>query len=80
MKRLVQEEGTPGEHMLAVDLPEETGGRVGGRRSREKTVFVDLGNGLEEVIMIDWAEGDPEVSLPTLLLPRSHTCGHRDKG
>jgi hypothetical protein len=26
-------------------------------------VFVDLGDGPEEVVMIDWAEGDPEVSI-----------------
>lgn len=30
-------------------------------RSREKTVMLDLGNGPEDVILIDWAEGDPEV-------------------
>jgi len=32
-------------------------------RSKEKTIVVDLGNGPEDVILIDWAEGDPEVSL-----------------
>ena len=31
------------------------------RRSREKTIVLDLGNGPEDVILIDWAEGDPEV-------------------
>jgi hypothetical protein len=31
------------------------------RRSREKTIVVDLGNGPENVVLIDWAEGDPEV-------------------
>jgi hypothetical protein len=31
------------------------------RRSREKTIAVDLGHGPEDVILIDWAEGDPEV-------------------
>jgi len=30
-------------------------------RSKEKTIVVDLGNGPEDVILIDWAEGDPEV-------------------
>ena len=32
-------------------------------RSKEQTIVVDLGNGPEDVILIDWAEGDPEVSL-----------------
>jgi hypothetical protein len=35
-----------------------------GRRSREKTMLLDLGNGPEDVILIDWAEGDPEVCHP----------------
>jgi hypothetical protein len=32
-------------------------------RSKEKTIVVDLGNGPEDVILIDWAEGDPEVCV-----------------
>lgn len=28
----------------------------------EKHTVVDLGDGPEEVVIIDWAEGDPEVS------------------
>lgn len=40
----------------------ELGGEEGlQRRSREKTIVLDLGNGPEDVILIDWAEGDPEV-------------------
>ena len=73
LKRKIREEGTPVDHAVALDdLGEETGERVSGsgRRSRQKTVFVDLGNGPEEVVMIDWAEGDPEVSLPELLYLR----------
>jgi hypothetical protein len=31
-------------------------------RSKEKTIVVDLGNGPEDVILIDWAENDPEVN------------------
>lgn len=42
----------------------ELGGEEGlRRRSREKTVVLDLGNGPEDVVLIDWAEGDPEVHL-----------------
>jgi hypothetical protein len=42
----------------------ELGGEEGlQRRSREKTIVLDLGNGPEDVILIDWAEGDPEVRL-----------------
>lgn len=66
LKRLVKDEGTPVDHTLALDTSEEeTGESRDGiqRRSREKTVFVDLGDGPEEVVMIDWAEGDPEVSF-----------------
>ena len=33
-------------------------------RSRDKTIVVDLGNGPEDVVLIDWAEGDPEVCCP----------------
>jgi hypothetical protein len=57
LKDMVREEGEPARH----ELQDE--GRVGGRRSREKTVVVDLGSGPEKVIMIDWADGDPEVGL-----------------
>lgn len=40
----------------------EIGTEIGlGRGSREKTVLLDLGNGPEDVSLIDWAEGDPEV-------------------
>jgi hypothetical protein len=38
-----------------------------GRGSREKTVLLDMGNGPEDVVLIDWAEGDPEVRSHDLL-------------
>lgn len=56
LQQLVREEGRPAVHEPQDEV------RVGGRRSREKTVVVDLGSGPEEVVMIDWAEGDPEVN------------------
>lgn len=64
LKRIVKAEGAeaPAEHAVALDTSEEDTGIQ--RRSREKTVFVDIGGGPEEVVMIDWAEGDPEVSIP----------------
>lgn len=46
------------------DLGEEDGLRLRSR-SKEKTIVVDLGNGPEDVLLIDWAEGDPEVCLST---------------
>lgn len=66
MKRLVREQGRPAQHRFDTARTSEAGEEVvlgRGRRSREKTVCVDLGNGPEEVVMIDWAEGDPEVRL-----------------
>ena len=68
LRRTIREDGEP-RHEEA----EETEGKgvkpvleLGGeeglrRRSREKTIVLDLGNGPEDVILIDWAEGDPEV-------------------
>lgn len=60
LKRAVREQGSPVLHPEEMEM--RTAGPEAGRRSREKTVFVDLGRGPEEIIMIDWAEGDPEVS------------------
>lgn len=58
LKDLVREEGRPVEHEKSDDA------EVGGHRSREKTAVVDFGKGKgpEEIIIIDWAEGDPEAS------------------
>lgn len=72
LRRTVQEEGalrhetndgdTEGKDGEVRELGIENG--LGPRsRSKEKTIVVDLGNGPEDVILIDWAEGDPEASI-----------------
>jgi len=70
LRRTVREEGEirhestdggiEGKERPVLELGVENG--LGLRsRSKEKTIVVDLGNGPEDVILIDWAEGDPEV-------------------
>ena len=70
LRRTVREEGeirhaptdgeVEGQEIPVLELGAENG--LGWRsRSKEKTIMVDLGNGPEDVILIDWAEGDPEV-------------------
>jgi hypothetical protein len=52
--------GVEGKEIPVLELGAERG--LGARsRSKEKTIVVDLGNGPEDVILINWAEGDPEV-------------------
>jgi len=52
-----------GKKIPVLELGAEHG--LGGRtRSKDKTIVVDLGSGPEDVILIDWAEGDPEVCCP----------------
>jgi hypothetical protein len=70
LRKTVREEGEirhettddeiEGKEIPVLELGAESG--LGPRsRSKEKTIVVDLGNGPEDVILIDWAEGDPEV-------------------
>ena len=70
LRRTVREEGeirhestdgeVEGKEIPVLELGVENG--LGLRsRSKEKTIVVDLGNGPEDVVLIDWTEGDPEV-------------------
>jgi hypothetical protein len=70
LRKTVREEGEirheptddeiEGKEIPVLELGAENG--LGPRsRSKEKTIVVDLGDGPEDVILIDWAEGDPEV-------------------
>jgi hypothetical protein len=70
LRKTVREEGeirhgsteseVEGKEIPVLELGAENG--LGPRsRSKEKTIVVDLGNGPEDVVLIDWAEGDPEV-------------------
>jgi hypothetical protein len=74
LRKTVREEGEirhettddeiEGKEIPVLELGAEHG--LGPRsRSKEKTIVVDLGNGPEDVILIDWAEGDPEVCCST---------------
>jgi hypothetical protein len=74
LRKTVREEGeirhestdgeVEGKEIPVLELGAERG--LGPRsRSKEKTIVVDLGNGPEDVILIDWAEGDPEVCSST---------------
>jgi hypothetical protein len=70
LRRTVREEGeirheltdgeVEGKEIPVLELGVENGFEQRSR-SKEKTIVVDLGNGPEDVILIDWAEGDPEV-------------------
>lgn len=76
LRRTVREEGemrhgsteseVEGKEIPVLELGAERG--LGPRsRSKEKTIVVDLGNGPEDVNLIDWAEGDPEVCCSSLI-------------
>jgi len=73
LKRAIQEEGElkhaselggskPEEESPVKEVILENGTR---RYSGQEARTIDLGKGPEDVILIDWAERDPEVSRPT---------------
>jgi hypothetical protein len=72
LRRTIQDEGelkhakdsgnSKSEESPVVELKLGDGTR---RYSGQEARTIDLGKGPEDVIFIDWAEGDPEVSSPT---------------